>query len=132
MYVFLKEFYWGCVMCPVVFLDFGLIFNLLIRNIRLNFMFQELFSAFKESTYSNYCLASELCCKPAHFVIVAETLQLRWGAGGDLHMGMNHLVVLVCIVPLSRPTSYLMLLNLWRITGLWCLLKKNIFSFGTL
>lgn len=120
------------VMCPVAFLALGLIFNFLVGNTRLNFMFQELFPAFKESTYSNYCLASELCCKPARFVTVAETLQLRWEAGGGLHMGMNHLV-LVCVVPPSHPTSYLMLLNLLcRITRSWCLLKKNVFPFGTL
>lgn len=63
---------------PLAFLALGLIFNLLVRSIRLNLLFQELVSAFKQNTYSNYCYASELCCKPVHFVIVAKTLQLRW------------------------------------------------------
>lgn len=130
MYVFLEEFYWSYVPCSV--LGSWSDFYFLIGNTRLNFMFQELFPAFKESTYSNYCLASELCCKPARFVTVAETPQLRWAAGGGLHMGMNHLV-LVCVVPPSRPMSYLMLLNLLcRIARSWCLLKKNVFPFGTL
>lgn len=44
----------------IVCLGLGLIFNLHIRSIRLNLIFQERVSAFKENTYSNYCLASEL------------------------------------------------------------------------
>lgn len=44
----------------IVCLGLGLIFNLHIRSIRLNLIFQEHVSAFKENTYGNYCLASEL------------------------------------------------------------------------
>ena len=113
----------------MVFLAFGLIFNLLLRSVRLNLIFQELFSAFKENIYGNYCLASELRCKLSRFVVVGETLQLRWGVGGGLHMGVNHLVFLVHVVP---PASCLMLLNLLhRIRGSWCLKKSFGFFFSS-
>lgn len=60
-------------MCLIVLLALDLMFKLLLRSIRLNLVFQEPVSAFKEDTYGNHCLASELCCNPVHFVIVAET-----------------------------------------------------------
>lgn len=97
----LKEFYWSCIICLVVFLALCLIFDLLIRSIGLNLIFQELVSAFKENTYGNYYLASKLCCKPVRFVVVAEILQLRWDVGGGLHVGANCLVLLVCCSPFS-------------------------------
>lgn len=89
-YVILKEFYWCCIMCLIVFLALGLIFNLLIGSIKLSLTFQELVCALEENPNGGYCLALELGRHPVHFVVVAGTLQLRWGLGGGLHVGMSH------------------------------------------
>lgn len=59
------------------------------ESIKLSLTFQELVAALEENPYGGYCLAFVLIGHPVHFVIVAGTLQLRWGLWGGPHVGMN-------------------------------------------
>lgn len=76
-------------MCLIVFLALGLIFKLLIGSIKLSLTFQELVAALEENPYGGYCLAFVLIGHCVHLVIVAGTLQLRWGLWGGLHVGRS-------------------------------------------